>query len=453
MSHVFGTDGVRGRANQHPMTPAFVQRIGMAVGAEFTRGNHRHHVVIGKDTRLSGYMTETAITSGFLSQGMNVLLVGPLPTAAISMLVRSMRCDVGVMLSASHNSWEDNGIKLFSSDGLKLSRTLEEAIEKRLKDGSGLIPLLDSMQVGRARRLEDASGRYIERVKRSFSPEFRLDGLKVVIDCANGASYEVAPRVLWELGADVISLGISPDGTNINLDCGSTSPEAMAAKVVETKAHFGFALDGDSDRCVIADERGRIINGDRLLALIVQEQIKRGTLTGGKIVGTPLTSLSLERHLEGLGIGLLRAPVGDRNVSEAMRENGCNVGGEPSGHIILRDHGEYGDGLVSALQVLSALISTGKKVSGIIPDYEKIPQVQQDILITNEGDEDSRRRILDSASVQDAIERERRRLGERGRLIVRASGTEAKIRMLAESPDASAAARAIAGVAAALEAA
>lgn len=451
-AQVFGTDGVRGRSNRHPVTPWFVQRLGMAVGAEFTRGDHSHHVVIGKDTRLSGYMVETAITSGLLSQGMNVLLVGPLPTAAIPMLVHSMRCDVGVMISASHNAWEDNGIKLFGPDGLKISEAAEAAIGKRLRSVIETEPLVDSPRIGRARRISDAAGRYIERTKRTFPAGLRLDGIRVVIDCAHGAAYRVAPQLLWELGADVTRIGVAPDGTNINRGCGSTAPEAMTAKVKETGAHIGIALDGDADRCLLADERGRVVDGDRLLALIVRERLAQGRVEGGRVVGTLMSNLGFERYLESLGLGLVRAPVGDRHVSETMRRLGCNVGGESSGHIILREHGETGDGLVSALQALAALAAGDGPLSAILPDYAATPRHQADVPLADGAGPADAERLLASSPVRAAVAEAESRLGEGGRVVVRASGTEPKVRLLAESADGTAAREAVAGIAAALEA-
>ena len=431
MGRIFGTDGIRGRANEPPLTPDFVQRIGVAAGAAFTRGDHRHHVVIGKDTRLSGYMMETALTSGFLSIGMNVFLVGPIPTAAIPMLVRSMRCDLGVMISGSHNAWQDNGIKLFGQDGRKLSEDVERALEERLQATPAPNALAAAAHVGRAKRIDDAVGRYNEWVKATVPSNLRLDGLKVVVDCANGAAWRVTPQVLWELGAEVVAMGVAPDGTNINRDCGSTAPAAMAARVRETGADLGIALDGDADRCVLADERGRIVDGDRLIGLIAREWLENGKLAGGAVVGTPFSNLGFERFLGTLHLDLLRAPVGDRHVSRWMRSHGCNVGGEPSGHIILADHGETGDGLASALQALAVMARTGSPLSALLPRYEAVPQHLSGVGLPNGRSADP----LAVPSVRAAVAEAERRLQGKGRLVVRTSGTEPLLRVLVETPD------------------
>ena len=431
MGRIFGTDGIRGRANEPPLTPDFVQRIGVAAGAAFTRGDHRHHVVIGKDTRLSGYMMETALTSGFLSIGMNVFLVGPIPTAAIPMLVRSMRCDLGVMISGSHNAWQDNGIKLFGQDGRKLSEDVERALEERLQATPAPNALAVAARVGRAKRIDDAVGRYNEWVKATVPSNLRLDGLKVVVDCANGAAWRVTPQVLWELGAEVVAMGVAPDGTNINRDCGSTAPDAMAARVRETGADLGIALDGDADRCVLADERGRIVDGDRLIGLIAREWLESGKLAGGAVVGTPFSNLGFERFLGTLHLDLLRAPVGDRHVSRWMRSHGCNVGGEPSGHIILADHGETGDGLASALQALAVMARTGSPLSALLPRYEAVPQHLSGVGLPNGRSGDP----LAVPSVRAAVAEAERRLRGKGRLVVRTSGTEPLLRVLVETPD------------------
>lgn len=431
MGRIFGTDGIRGRANEPPLTPDFVQRIGVAAGAQFTQGDHRHHVVIGKDTRLSGYMMESALTSGFLSIGMNVFIVGPIPTAAIPMLVRSMRCDLGVMISGSHNIWKDNGIKLFGRDGRKLSEDVEDALEQRLQEVPSASLLADASDIGRAKRIEDAVGRYNEWVKATVPPELRLDGLKVVVDCANGAAWRVTPQVLWELGAEVIAMGVAPDGTNINHDCGSTAPQAMAERVRSTGADVGIALDGDADRCVLADERGRIVDGDRLIGLIAREWHEAGRLIGGAVVGTPFSNLGFEQYLGTLGLRLLRAPVGDRHVSEWMRARGCNVGGEPSGHIILSDHSETGDGLASALQALSVMARRGCSLSELLPDYEAIPQHQSDLQLAEGEHADP----LGIPEVQAAVSDAERRILGKGRLVVRTSGTEPLLRVLVETSD------------------
>lgn len=348
---MFGTDGVRGLANKEPITPQTVLRLAMAVGQRFRRGDHRHLVVIGKDTRLSGYMLEPALTAGFVSMGMDVVLVGPLPTPAVAVLTRSLRADLGVVISASHNPYFDNGIKLFGPDGYKLSDEEEAAIEQ-LMDSPDLEPA-ESGDLGRARRLDDAQGRYIEYVKQTFPRGLRLDGLRIVVDCANGAAYKVAPTVLWELGADVVSIGVEPDGTNINRNCGATAPETLSERVVATGADLGLALDGDADRVIICDEHGAIVDGDQLMALIAGEWLAADRLRGGGVVATVMSNLGFERHLGGMGLELARTAVGDRYVVEKMRQGDYNLGGEQSGHIIMSDYGTTGDGLIAALQVLA----------------------------------------------------------------------------------------------------
>ncbi len=342
----FGTDGIRGLTNTEPMTAETALRVGQAAGAHFLRGDHRHRVVIGKDTRLSGYMVESAMVAGFTSVGMDVVLLGPMPTPAVAMLTRSMRADIGVMISASHNPFADNGIKLFGPDGYKLSDKTEATIEQRMEKG---VKLVAADKIGRARRIDDARGRYIHHVKSTFPERLRLDGLKIVVDCANGAAYHVAPEALWELGADVIPLGVKPDGLNINDGCGSTQPQLLRETVVASGADIGIALDGDADRLIVVDETGRIVDGDQLMALVGLDLKRRGELRGGAVVATVMSNLGLERRLAEEGIDLLRTQVGDRYVLEAMREKSCNVGGEQSGHIILSDHSTTGDGLVAAL--------------------------------------------------------------------------------------------------------
>ena len=359
----FGTDGIRGRTNASALTPEIAMKAGMAAGRIFTRGAHRHRVVIGKDTRLSGYMIESALVSGFTAVGMDVFQFGPLPTPAVAMLTRSLRADLGVMITASHNPFHDNGIKFFGPDGQKLSDAVELQIES-LMDGGLEAGLATGGAIGRAKRVDDSQARYIEFAKRTFPRNLRLDGLRIVIDCAHGAAYKVAPEVLWELGADIVPLGVSPDGTNINLDCGSTAPEAMCAKVREVRADFGIALDGDADRVVMADEEGRIIDGDQILALIARSWSGNGTLKGGGVVGTVMSNAKgLDRYLKTLDLGLARAAVGDRYVLEEMKKGGFNVGGEQSGHIILSDFSTTGDGLIAALQVLAVLAEDGKPAS------------------------------------------------------------------------------------------
>src|ERR1700754_3889505 len=359
----FGTDGIRGLTNVAPMTAAMAMKVGMAAGAHFLRGDHRHRVVIGKDTRLSGYMMESALVAGFTSVGMDVILFGPIPTPAVAMLTKAMRADIGVMISASHNPYQDNGIKLFGPDGFKLSDADELAIEAALD----LPPkLAEAEAIGRARRVEDARGRYIHAVKSTFPENLRLDGLRIVIDCAHGAAYNVAPSALWELGADVIAIGINPDGTNVNDGVGSTAPEALQKKVLETRADIGIALDGDADRLIIVDERGQIVDGDQIMAVIATGWQRRGLLKGGGIVATVMSNLGLERYLEANGLTLHRTAGGDRYVQEAMRRDGFNVGGEQSGHLIMSDYATTGDGLLAALQGLAELAESGKPASELL---------------------------------------------------------------------------------------
>ncbi len=421
--NLFGTDGIRGLANTFPMTPEIALKVGMAAGRIFTQGDHRHRVVIGKDTRLSNYMIETALTAGFTAVGMEVLLFGPLPTPAVAMLTRSLRADLGVMISASHNPYHDNGIKLFDRDGLKLSDERESEIEALMENG-----LTDGLaapaKIGSARRVDDVTGRYIEFAKRSFPKHLRLDGFRIVIDCANGAAYKVAPSALWELGADVISIGVEPNGVNINLDVGSTSPQAMIAKVKETRADFGIALDGDADRVVMCDERGRIIDGDQILALIARSWAKTGELKGGGVVGTVMSNIGLERFLKSQNLKLVRASVGDRYVIEKMREGGFNVGGEQSGHIIFSDFITTGDGLIAALQVLAVLAEERRPASEAVRIFEPAPQVLENVRITNGSP-------LSNPKVASAIKLCEQKL-DGGRLLVRKSGTEPVIRIMAE---------------------
>ncbi|HEX3944487.1 MAG TPA: phosphoglucosamine mutase [Rhizomicrobium sp.] len=425
---LFGTDGIRGLANSPPMTPEVAMKVGMAAGRLFTRGEHRHRVVIGKDTRLSGYMIESALVSGFTSVGMDVFQFGPLPTPAVAMLTRSLRADLGVMISASHNPFHDNGIKLFGPDGNKLSDQTEMQIEALMANGleTGLAP---SKELGRAKRIDDSQARYVEFVKGTFPKHLRLDGMRVVIDCANGAAYKVAPAVLWELGAEVFSLGDTPDGYNINQDCGSTAPQAMSAKVREMRADFGIALDGDADRVVMADERGRIIDGDQILALIARSWSRTGSLKGNGVVGTVMSNMGLDRFLSGMGLTLARSAVGDRYVIEKMREGDFNVGGEQSGHIILSDFSTTGDGLIAALQVLAVLAGERKPASEATKLYEPLPQILENIRFRNGSP-------LEDARVKSQIDAGTARLNGKGRLIVRKSGTEPVIRIMAEGEDA-----------------
>ncbi len=423
----FGTDGIRGQANSHPMTPEIAMKVGMAAGRIFTRGDHRNRVVIGKDTRLSGYMVESALVAGFTSVGMDVFLFGPLPTPAVAMLTRSLRADLGVMISASHNVYTDNGIKLFGPDGQKLSDAREAQIEALMMNGleNGLT---SSPKIGRAKRIDDSQSRYIELVKGTFPRNLRLDGLRVVVDCANGAAYKVAPAILWELGADIVTIGVEPNGANINEDCGSTAPEAMCAKVREVRADFGLALDGDADRVVLADEYGRIIDGDQVLALIANSWSKSETLRGGGVVGTVMSNAGLERFLAAQNLKLARAAVGDRYVIEEMKKGGFNVGGEQSGHIVLNDFCTTGDGLIAALQVLAAIAKEGKPASQACHLFEPLPQVLHNVCFKKGAP-------LDDAAVQKRIEDCRSRLNGTGRILVRKSGTEPVIRIMAEGDD------------------
>jgi phosphoglucosamine mutase len=400
-------------------------RVGQAAGARFLRGVHRHRVVIGKDTRLSGYMMESALVAGFTSVGMDVVMVGPMPTPAIAMLVRSMRADLGVMISASHNPFEDNGLKLFGPDGYKLSDADEVAIEKLIDTPPRLVA---SKKIGRARRIEDARGRYIHFAKSSFPEHLRLDGLKVVIDCAHGAAYNVAPEALWELGAEVVAIGVSPNGVNINDHVGSTAPRALQDKVLESGADIGIALDGDADRLIVVDEKGTTVDGDQLMALIGVSWQKEGLLMGGGVVATVMSNLGLERFLEGRGLELIRTQVGDRYVLETMREGGYNVGGEQSGHIILSDYGTTGDGLVAALQVLACLVESGKPASELLRQFEPLPQLLKNVRFESG-------QPLEAASVKAAVADGEARLIGTGRLLIRKSGTEPLIRVMAEGED------------------
>jgi phosphoglucosamine mutase len=423
---LFGTDGIRGTANSEPMTPETALKVAMAVGECFQNGAHKHLVVIGKDTRLSGYMLEPALTAGFVTMGMDVVLVGPLPTPAIAMLTRSLRADLGVVLSASHNPYGDNGIKLFGRDGYKLSDEFEQKIEGCLERGPSR--RASPAELGRVKRLEDAGGRYIEFVKQSFPRGLRLDGLRIVVDCAHGAAYKVAPTVFWELGAEVFSLGVSPDGLNINRECGALEPEQMRREVLARRADIGIALDGDADRLIIADERGVILDGDQLMALIATGLSRGGRLAGGALVATIMSNLGLERFLAGHSITLHRTKVGDRHVVEKMRALGCNLGGEQSGHIILSDYATTGDGLIAALQVLASIVETGRRASEVCRLFTPVPQLLRSVRFA-EGDP------LASAAVNRLIDDCKSRLGGAGRLVIRKSGTEPVIRVMAESED------------------
>jgi phosphoglucosamine mutase len=424
----FGTDGIRGRANRFPITPEIALKVGMAAGLTFLRGDHRHRVVIGKDTRLSGYMIESALVSGFTSVGVDVLLLGPMPTPAVAMLTKSMRADLGVMISASHNPFEDNGIKLFNPDGYKLSNDVEASIEELIE--ADLSPrLAASRNLGRARRIEGVHARYIEHAKRTLVRNASFEGMRIVLDCANGAGYKVAPEALWELGAEVITIGDEPDGMNINRDTGSTSPAALCQKVRDVRADIGIALDGDADRVLLVDEKGHAIDGDQLMAVIAESWQEDGRLSRPGIVATVMSNLGLERHLEGQGLSVERTAVGDRYVSEYMREHGYNVGGESSGHIILSDYGTTGDGLVAALQVLSVIKRQGVPASEVCHRFEPLPQCLKNVRYSSG-------KPLEHESVREAIVVATEKLSTQGRLLIRASGTEPVIRVMAEGDDA-----------------
>ncbi len=421
----FGTDGIRGRTNSGNMTASMAMKVGQAAGTYFLRGGHKHRVVIGKDTRLSGYMMESAMVAGFTSVGMDVVLLGPMPTPAVALLARSMRADLGVMISASHNPFEDNGIKLFGPDGFKLSDEDELAVEMMIDQEQLLVPPQD---IGRARRIDDARGRYIHAVKGSLPNTVRLDGLKIVIDCANGAAYDVTPPALWELGAEVIEMGVSPDGLNINRDVGSTAVDAIKKRVVEEQADIGIALDGDADRLIVVDEKGQTVDGDQIMALIGRDWNRQGRLKGGGVVATVMSNLGLERFLEGEGLSLVRTAVGDRYVLEAMRAGDFNVGGEQSGHMILLDHATTGDGTVAALQVLAALVQSGKKASELLHLFDPVPQILKNVRYTGNP--------LETPHVKDAIANGEGVLAGKGRVVIRKSGTEPVVRVMAEGDDA-----------------
>jgi phosphoglucosamine mutase len=432
----FGTDGIRGRTNLAQMTAEIALRVGQAAGAHFLRGDHRHRVVIGKDTRLSGYMMESAMVAGFTSVGMDVVLLGPLPTPAVAMLTRELRADLGVMISASHNPYEDNGIKLFGPDGYKLSDADERSIEALLEAKPTLV---DATHIGRAKRIDDARGRYIHFAKSALPDHIRLDGLKIVVDCANGAAYQVAPEALWELGAEVIAIGTKPDGTNINRGCGSTAPQALQDTVVASGADIGLALDGDADRLIVVDEAGTLVDGDQLMALIALTHARRGTLKGGGVVATVMSNLGLERKLAAEGLALHRTAVGDRYVLEKMRASGCNVGGEQSGHVILTDHATTGDGLVAGLQILAALVESKGKASDLLHVFDPVPQLLKNVRFAGGNP-------LEAAAVKAAIAAAEAELDGRGRLVIRASGTEPLIRVMAEGDDAALVERLVDGI-------
>ncbi|MFM5908929.1 MAG: phosphoglucosamine mutase [Novosphingobium sp.] len=427
----FGTDGIRGRTNAEVMTAAIAMKVGQAAGTRFLRGDHRHRVVIGKDTRLSGYMLENALVAGFTSVGMDVVLTGPLPTPAIALLTRELRADVGVMISASHNPYEDNGIKLFGPDGFKLSDEDELAIEAMLAEDQALA---DAAHIGRARRIEDARGRYIHAVKGSVPDNVRLDGLKIVVDCANGAAYQVAPSAIWELGAEVIAVGVNPNGTNINDKVGSTHLNLIKETVVASGADIGIALDGDADRLIVVDEKGQTVDGDQIMALIGTQLAARGELRGGGVVATVMSNLGLERFLGQQGLTLERTKVGDRHVLERMKDGGFNVGGEQSGHMILLDHATTGDGTVAALQVLAALVQSGKRASELLHLFDPVPQLLKNVRFS--GGQKPGQGPLDDARVKAVIADAEAQLNGKGRLVIRPSGTEPAIRVMAEGDDA-----------------
>lgn len=423
----FGTDGIRGKANDFPMTPDIAMKVGMAAGLTFQRGEHRHRVVIGKDTRLSGYMIENALVAGFTSVGMDVFLTGPVPTPAVALLTRSLRADIGVMISASHNPYYDNGIKLFGPDGYKLSDETEKEIEALLDaDMSGRLAKPDAL--GRAKRVDGVLDRYIETAKRTLPRDMTLEGLRIVVDGANGAAYKAAPEALWELGAEVIRIGVEPNGFNINQGCGSTAPHKLVAKVREVRADVGIALDGDADRVLIVDEKGNIVDGDQLMAVVAESWKEQDRLTEPGIVATVMSNLGLERHLTGQGLTLARTNVGDRYVVEHMRAHGYNVGGEQSGHIVLSDYTTTGDGLIAALQILAVVKSKGKPVSEVCHRFDPVPQILKNVRFSGASP-------LERSDVKEAILDAENMLGNSGRLLIRPSGTEPVIRVMAEADD------------------
>lgn len=423
---LFGTDGVRGRANTWPMTAEMALKLAAAAGRHFRRDHQEHRVVIGKDTRLSGYMIENALTAGFTSTGMNVFLLGPVPTPAVGYLTNSLRADLGVMISASHNPAYDNGIKFFGPDGFKLSDDAEANISRLIE--AGVAPAAPE-NIGRARRLDDVRGRYVEYAKTTFPRGLRLDGLRIVLDCANGAAYRTAPAALWELGAEVITIGVEPNGFNINEDCGSTHPEGAARRVRETRADLGICLDGDADRVILIDEKGKIADGDQIMGLIASRWAQDGRLAGNALVATVMSNLGLERFLDSKGIGLERTAVGDRYVVEKMREGGHNLGGEQSGHIVMTDYATTGDGLIGALQFLAAMVETGKTASTLMRVFDPVPQKLINLRFA------AGQAPLETDQVQQAIAEGEKRLGQNGRLLIRKSGTEPLIRVMGEATD------------------
>jgi phosphoglucosamine mutase len=445
---LFGTDGVRGQANSEPITAATALKLALAAGAHFRRGDHRHRVIIGKDTRLSGYMLETALSSGFLSMGMDVMLLGPMPTPAVAMLTRVMRGDLGVMISASHNPYQDNGIKLFGPDGYKLSDAIELEIERRMDSNDFSKSLPPSAALGRAKRIDDAPGRYMEFVKSSFPKGRSLAGLKIVVDCAHGAAYKVAPTVLWELGAEVIPVACDPDGTNINQQCGAVHPQLMQTQVVAHGADLGIALDGDADRLIVADEKGQVLDGDQLMAMIALSWHAANALKSGGVCATVMSNLGLERTLAANGLKLWRSAVGDRYVLEEMRRTGCNLGGEQSGHIICSDFATTGDGLLAALQVLAVLSAGTRPLSEVGRVFTPLPQILKSVRFDS-----SVNAPLENESVKAAIASGEAALNGKGRLLIRKSGTEPVIRVMGEGEDEVLVARVVAEIIAAVQAA
>lgn len=428
MGKYFGTDGIRGYANQSPMTPEIAMKVGMAAGKVFRRGDFRHRVVIGKDTRLSGYMLEPALTAGLTAMGMDVFLLGPVPTPGVAMLTRSLRADLGVMISASHNPYHDNGIKLFGPDGYKLSDEIEGEIEE-LIDTDMTGQLVGARSLGRTKRIDSVYDRYIEFAKRTMPRRLSLEGLRIVIDCANGAAYRVAPDALWELGAEVVKIGVSPDGFNINDNCGSTSVGALINKVKEVRADIGIALDGDADRVIIVDEKGNEVDGDQLMAVVAESWSKDGRLTAPGIVATVMSNLGLERFLKDLKLSLARTKVGDRHVVEHMRKHNFNVGGEQSGHLVLSDYSTTGDGLIAALQILAVVKKLDKPVSEVCNRFEPVPQLLKNVRYSGG-------KPLEADNVKKAIAEGEAKFGKNGRLVIRASGTEPLIRVMAEGDNA-----------------
>ena len=426
MKKYFGTDGIRGRANTFPMTAELALKIGSAIGAKFIDGDRKHRVVIGKDTRLSGYIIESALTAGFASVGMDVFLIGPVPTPAISMLTKSLRADIGIMISASHNPYHDNGIKIFNNNGDKLNDEIELEIEK-LIDGDISKYLAKSENLGRVKRLDDGRERYVEFVKNSFPKNKNLSKLKIVIDCANGASYAIAPKILWELGAELVAIGVSPNGFNINDNCGSTSPEALCKKVIEEKANIGIALDGDADRVLIVDENGKIIDGDKIIALIAEKLHEEGKLKKDTAIITQMSNMALENYLGYIGINTKRVNIGDRYVLEEIKKNGYNFGGEQSGHIVLSDYSNTGDGLIASLQILSILVSGNKKISELFDIYQPFPQILKNVRLQNNS-----QNLLENIEIKEFISAKQKELSTNGRILIRKSGTENLIRIMAE---------------------